>query len=60
MEGLKDLILNPLANNILPYYHNHTPNGEYIYSGYFIPAYAMVFSLVDNRGYCDKETAKAE
>lgn len=58
MDGLKDLVLNPEASNVLPYKHNHTPTGQYIYSGYFIPSYAMVFSVKDERGYCDPVESK--
>lgn len=58
MEGLKKLIRNPKANNILPVRHNHTMNGEYVETGLFIPAYRMVYHLMDKRGWCDPIKAK--
>lgn len=59
MEGLKKLTKNPKGNNILPVRHNHTLTGEYIETGMFIPAYRMVYHLMDERGWCDPVEAKA-
>lgn len=58
LEGLKDIYYHPETYDVLPFYHNYTQDGAYIYSGYFIPAYAQVFGYIDNRGYCDYKAAK--
>ena len=58
MEGLQKLITNPLGYNVLPVRHNHTVDGSYKITGLFIPAYRIVFDLLDNRGWCDPEKAK--
>jgi hypothetical protein len=59
IEGIKDIVLNPDVYNILRYRHNHTATGDYIETAMFIPAYAMVNHLLDERGWCNPEDAKA-
>ena len=59
MEGLKTVITNPKAYNILPVYHNYTVDGSFITTGMFIPAYKIVYSLIDDRGYCNRTKAIA-
>lgn len=59
MEGLKTIITDPKAYNILPVHHNYTIDGSYITTGMFIPAYKIVYSLIDKRGYCDRTKAMA-
>ena len=58
MEGLKRMTNDPTAYNILPVRHNYTRDGRYILSGLFIPAYRVVYELVDKRGWCNLEKAK--
>lgn len=58
MEGLKRLTNNPRAYNILPVRHNYTADGSYVETGLFIPAYRIVYDLVDKRGWCNLEKAK--
>ena len=58
MEGLKKLTMNPRGHNILPVRHNYTSDGSYILSGLFIPAYRIVYHLIDKRGWCNLEKAK--
>jgi len=58
MEGLKRMTNNPTAYNILPVRHNYTQNDKYILSGLFIPAYRIVYDLVDKRGWCNLEKAR--
>lgn len=58
MEGLKRMTNNPTSYNILPVRHNYTETGKYILSGLFIPAYRIVYDLVDKRGWCNLEKAK--
>ena len=50
---------NPTEFGILPYKHNHTQSGEYVYTSFFIPAYTMFIPSCDNRGVCDELDAKA-
>ena len=51
---------NPKGFNGLPYKHNYTKSGEYVYTGFFIPA----FTFVSEKGYIDERgvtnTAKAK
>ena len=58
MEGLKRMTNNPAAYNILPVRHNYTYDGNYVETGLFIPAYRIVYELVDKRGWCNLEKAK--
>jgi hypothetical protein len=58
VQGLKDIILNPDAYNILKFRHNYTPDNRYITTGYFIPAFRNVPQLVDSRGYSSIEEGK--
>jgi len=58
MQGLKKMTLNPQAYNILPVRHNFTQDGKYIISGLFIPAYRIVYELIDSRGWCNVGKAK--
>lgn len=57
MEGLKKMTTNPEAYNILPVRHNFTQDGSYKITGLFIPAYRVVYELIDKRGYCDRNAA---
>lgn len=59
LEGIRDLTFNPEAYNVLPYKHNYTPDGQYVYTAMFIPAHRMVAHLLDKRGWCNPEDAKA-
>ena len=59
LEGIKDIVLKPDVYNILRVKHNYTPDGKEIETAMFIPAYRMVAHLLDNRGWCDPESAKA-
>lgn len=58
LEGIRDLTLNPDAYNVLPFRHNHTPDGRTIYTAMFIPAYRMVMEFVDERGWCNLELGR--
>lgn len=58
MEGLKKMTNNPKAYNILPVRHNYTQDGSYIETGLFIPAYRIVYDLVDKRGWCNLAKAR--
>ena len=60
LEGIRAIVTNPEAYNILPFKHNHTPSGDYIFSAMFIPAYRNLLSLTDNRGWCNLQAAKDE
>ena len=63
LAGLKDMFYNPEEYLILPYRHNYTPDGSYVFTGYFIPSYTMWFGTpnnpgFDSRGVVDEERAK--
>lgn len=58
MEGLEKMTNNPEAYNILPVRHNYTYDGRYVISGLFIPAFRVVYDLVDKRGWCNLDAAK--
>lgn len=59
MEGLKKMTTDPQAYNILPVKHNFTQDGSYVITGLFIPAYRVVYSLINERGFCDRQAAIA-
>ena len=42
LAGLSSIFLNPKGYNILPYKHNYTKTGEYVETGFFIPAYTYI------------------
>jgi len=44
------MAFSPNSWGILPYRHNHTPDGRYIQTSMFIPAYRTVLDLIDSRG----------
>lgn len=60
LAGLSSMFYNPEGFNILPYYHNHTRNGEYVYTSFFIPAYTFIDQpdIIDHRGVTCVEKAK--
>lgn len=60
MEGLSTIFYNPSGFNVLPYKHNCTKDGEYAYTGFFIPAYTFVAldGYIDSRGVTNTEKAK--
>jgi len=58
LAGLAGMFYNPSEYNMLPYYHNHTENGQYVYTGFFIPAYTMHIPSCDSRGVCNEIDAK--
>lgn len=68
VDGINKLANNPNVFNILPHRHNYTPDGRYILSSMFIPAYRNAMfdgeedigiEYIDNRGWCNLEKAKA-
>ena len=58
LEGLRTMYYDPTAYNILPYKHNFTQTGESVLTAYFIPAFTLVRSALDKRGYTDPEKGK--
>ena len=64
LQGLRDLYYDPNGFDVLPFYHNYTEGGEWVYTGYFIPSYIGAITeygtdingvrrqLLDKRGYC--------
>lgn len=55
MEGLEKMTTDPIAYNILPVRHNFTADRSYKITGYFVPAYRVVYSIADSRGYCNED-----
>lgn len=54
LESLAEMFLNPDDGyKILPYRHNYTTDGSYILTGFFVPAYNVVYQFMDERGYTD-------
>ena len=52
------MFYNPKDYNFLPYKHNHTDNGEYVYTGFFIAAFSLYIPMCDERGVCNEIDAK--
>ena len=72
LEGLRDIYYNPEGLDVLPFYHNYTESGDWVYTGYYIPAYIGAVTeygvdaegvkrkLLDKRGYCLWENYKKQ
>ena len=72
LADLKAMYEDPTSYDVLPFYHNYTPSGEWIYTSYFIPSYIGAVTdygidangirrqLLDQRGYCLWENYKAQ
>lgn len=65
MNELADMFNNPTGFSILPYKHNYTKSGEYILSGFFVPAFTILTydghkkeSTIDSRGVTNIKKAK--
>lgn len=60
LEGLSKMFYNPGGYNFLPYKHNHTKDGDVVYTAFFIPAYTFVAAegYVDSRGVTNTQRAK--
>ena len=58
LAGLATMFYDPAAFKGLPYRHNHTQSGEYVYTAFFIPAYTMHIASCDSRGVCNEIDAK--
>lgn len=59
-DQLEDMFYNPLGFDVLPYRHNYTEDGEYVLTGFFIPAYCFLLNedAVDDRGVTNTKFAK--
>lgn len=72
LEGLRDIYYDPDGFDVLPFYHNYTDTGDWVYTGYFIPSYIGAITkygvdvngvrreLLDDRGYCNWENYKIQ
>ncbi len=60
LEGLRKMFYNPGGYNFLPYKHNHTKDGDTVFTAFFIPAYTFVAAegYVDSRGVTNTKKAK--
>lgn len=61
LAGLTELYYHPESYKILPFKHNYTDTGDFVLTGYFIPAYVAInrADCLDNRGVPNIEKAKA-
>ena len=61
LAGLSKMFYNPKGYNVLPHKHNYSKSGEYVETGYFIPAFTFVAGegYIDSRGVTITEKAKA-
>ncbi len=60
MGDLSDMFYNPEGYNVLPYRHNYTKTGEYVLTGFFVPAYTFVTAqgMIDSRGVTNTKKAR--
>lgn len=60
LDGLKKMFFNPEGYSALPYRHNYTQNGDYVTTGFFIPAFTFVAKegYIDKRGVTNTQKAK--
>lgn len=60
LEGLKKMFFNPEGYSALPYRHNYTQNGDFVTTGFFIPAFTFVAmdGYIDKRGVTNTVKAK--
>lgn len=58
LEGLASVFSNPKESGVLGYRHNYTKTGEYMITGYFVPAFTIVRELMDSRGWVDPVKGK--
>lgn len=59
LEGLESMFLGPEVYSVLPLRHTHTPKGDKVSTGYFIPSWVTVMDTMDHRGVADEKKAKA-
>lgn len=59
LHGLEKMFLNPLTYKALPYRHNYNQRGDYVETGYFLPAWRTVVSAMDHRGVTNEAKGKA-
>jgi len=58
LAGLASIFFNPKDYEVLPYKNNYNEKGEWVYTGFFVPAYAFVDDLTDDRGVTNEVLAK--
>jgi hypothetical protein len=58
LAGLSTIFYNPEAYKVLPYKNNYNMKREVVYTGFFIPAYHMVWQKMDKRGFCSEESGR--
>lgn len=51
LAGLKKMFYNPDNYTMLPYKHNHTRTGDWVFTGYFIPSFSIWFGTETERGF---------
>ena len=59
LEGLRTIFYDPEAFNILPYKHNYCQTGDYVLTGFFLPAFSIIRGeYMDSRGWTDPDKGK--
>ena len=58
LAGLATIFYNPEAYKVLPYRNNFNMKREYVLTGFFIPAYHMVWNKMDHRGFCSEAAGR--
>ena len=58
LAGLATIFYNPEAYKVLPYRNNFNMKREYVLTGFFIPAYHMVWNKMDHRGFCSESAGR--
>lgn len=53
LHGLEKIFLSPRSYFVLPYIHNYNTLGDYVETGYFLPAWRTVKKAMDHRGFAD-------
>jgi hypothetical protein len=60
MAGLIDMYYDPTSVDILPFYHNYTPDGTWVFTCFMITAYTALYKkeYIDERGVCDTKKSR--
>lgn len=59
LHGLEQMFLNPRMYKALPYRHPYNNTGDYVETGYFLPAWRTVRQSMDHRGVANEALGKA-
>lgn len=60
LAGLASAFQNPNESGMLGYRHNNTKSGEYVITGFFVPAWSIIRGdVMDKRGFVKEADGKA-